>query len=207
MSMCRDTSACAKLSTSQGTGCQTHPSPQRSLYLDDWQSNPLTVGDFRELKSRETAPWLVYLSACSKGEIRAEKLVDEIIHLVSAYQLAGFRHVVGTLWEVLDEYCVDMAKAFYEYLRGHDKTDFAVAKALHTAVRAIRDRSVADGLPAGTPVPQATSLDKGSIVAGDEYSGPRGDHDNITSARAGTRRLPRTRGRTFHWVPYIHFGD
>lgn len=192
-----------------GHGMSDPSEPSKSsLYLDDWQSNPLTVGDLRELKLRETAPWLGYLSACSTGEIRAEKLVDETIHLVSAYQLAGFRHVVGTLWEVSDEYCVDMAKAFYEDLRGRDRTDFAVARALHTAVRAIRDRSVADGLPtpAGTPVSQATSLDEGALVAGDEYSGPRGDHDNITSGRAGTRRLPRTRVRTFHWVPYIHFG-
>lgn len=192
-----------------GHGMSDPSEPSKSsLYLDDWQSNPLTVGDLRELKLRETAPWLGYLSACSTGEIRAEKLVDETIHLVSAYQLAGFRHVVGTLWEVSDEYCVDMARAFYEDLRGRDKTDFAVAKALHTAVRAIRDRSVADGLPrpTGSPASQAASLDKVAFVTGDEYSGPRGDHDNITSGRAGTRRLPRTRGRTFHWVPYIHFG-
>ncbi|KAK7712431.1 hypothetical protein SLS64_004815 [Diaporthe eres] len=109
-----------------GHGMSDPSEPSKSsLYLDDWQSNPLTVGDLRELKLRETAPWLGYLSACSTGEIRAEKLVDETIHLVSAYQLAGFRHVVGTLWEVSDEYCVDMAKAFYEELRGHDRTDFA----------------------------------------------------------------------------------
>lgn len=192
-----------------GHGMSDPSEPSKSsLYLDDWQSNPLTVGDLRELKLRETAPWLGYLSACSTGEIRAEKLIDESIHLVSAYQLAGFRHVVGTLWEVSDEYCVDMAKAFYEDLRGHDKTDFAVAKALHTAVRAIRDRSMADGLPTprGSPISQATSLDEGAFVAGDEYSGPRSDCDNISSGRAGTRRLPRTRARTFHWVPYIHFG-
>ncbi|KAG6364092.1 hypothetical protein INS49_005690 [Diaporthe citri] len=131
-----------------GHGMSDPSEPSKSsLYLDDWQSNPLTVGDLRELKLRETAPWLGYLSACSTGEIRAEKLIDETIHLVSAYQLAGFRHVVGTLWEVSDRYCVDMARAFYEGLRGRDKTDFAVARALHTAVRAIRDRSVAGGLP------------------------------------------------------------
>lgn len=194
-----------------GHGMSDPSEPSKSsLYLDDWQSNPLTVGDLRELKLREkTAPWLGYLSACSTGEIRAEKLIDETIHLVSAYQLAGFRHVVGTLWEVSDEYCVDMAEAFYEDLRGRDKTDFAVARALHTAVRAIRDRSPADGLPtpAGIPISQATSLGEGAFVAGDEYSGPRGDYDDdITNGRAGTRRLPRTRGRTFHWVPYIHFG-
>ncbi|KAI7778129.1 hypothetical protein LA080_002555 [Diaporthe eres] len=74
-----------------GHGMSDPSEPSKSsLYPDDWQSNPLTVGDLRELKLRETAPWLGYLSACSTGEIRAEKLVDETIHLVSAYQLAGF---------------------------------------------------------------------------------------------------------------------
>ncbi|KAL1871893.1 hypothetical protein Daus18300_004527 [Diaporthe australafricana] len=192
-----------------GHGMSDPSEPSKSsLYLEDWQSNPLTVGDLRDLKLRETAPWLGYLSACSTGQIRAEKLIDETIHLVSAYQLAGFRHVVGTLWEVSDQHSVDVARTFYEELRDHDKTDFMVAKALHTAVRAVRDRCMTDGLPTprGTPISEATSLDENPSEAGDEYSDPGDDDDSITGGRAGTRRLPRIPARAFHWVPYIHFG-
>jgi hypothetical protein len=68
-----------------------------------------------------------------------DRLVDEGIHLVSAYQLAGFRHVVGTLWEVSDKYCVDAAKFFYETLRGESMTVVAVCRGLHRATRALRD--------------------------------------------------------------------
>jgi hypothetical protein len=32
---------------------------------------------------------------------------------MSACQLAGFRHVIGSLWEVSDKHCVDVAKDVY----------------------------------------------------------------------------------------------
>ncbi|KAF2792066.1 hypothetical protein K505DRAFT_388192, partial [Melanomma pulvis-pyrius CBS 109.77] len=77
--------------------------PARScLLLDDWNKSPLTVGDLRDLNIQESFPFLGYLSACSTSANRVNRLVDEGIHLASAFQLAGFRHVIGTLWEVSD---------------------------------------------------------------------------------------------------------
>lgn len=61
------------------------------------------------------------------------------IHLISAFQLAGFQHVVGTLWEVSDKHCVDVARILYKTLQEEGMTDEAVSRGLHRAVRALRD--------------------------------------------------------------------
>jgi CHAT domain-containing protein len=41
---------------------------------------------------------LAYLSACSTAENKIDQLADEVIHLASAFQVAGFRHVAGAMW-------------------------------------------------------------------------------------------------------------
>ena len=66
--------------------------------------------------------------------------MDEAIHLTSAFQLAGSRHVIGTLWEVGDALTVDIAASFYRNLgagTGALDADNA-AYALHQAVHAVR---------------------------------------------------------------------
>ncbi|EMT67084.1 hypothetical protein FOC4_g10003630 [Fusarium odoratissimum] len=68
------------------------------------------------------------------------RLSDEGIHLVGAFHLTGFRHVIGTLWEVSDKHCVDVAEAFYETLRDEGMTDLSVCKGLHRALRKLRDK-------------------------------------------------------------------
>ncbi|KAL8370380.1 hypothetical protein RB595_000652 [Gaeumannomyces hyphopodioides] len=123
-----------------GHGQSDPAEPSRScLLLEDWKTSPLTVGDIRDHRLQENAPFLGYLSGCSTGANEAAELADEGIHLVSAFQLAGFRHVVGTLWEVSGEHCVDVAKVFYETLRDEGMTDTAVCRGLHRAVRAVRN--------------------------------------------------------------------
>lgn len=127
-----------------GHGQSDAAEPSRScLLLQDWQASPLTVADFRDsrLQTQETQPFLGYLSACSTGANQATRLADEGIHLISSLQLAGFRHVVGTLWEVSDQHCVDMARVFYETLRDKGMTDEAVCQGLHRATRTLRNRS------------------------------------------------------------------
>ncbi|KAF2675634.1 hypothetical protein K458DRAFT_381173 [Lentithecium fluviatile CBS 122367] len=117
--------------------------PSRScLLLDDWKESPLTVGDLRDYKIQESSPFLGYLSACSTSANKVDSLVDEGIHLASAFQLAGFRHVIGTLWEVSDSHCVDMARVVYETIRDEGMTDRAVCRGLHLAIKALRDRDV-----------------------------------------------------------------
>ncbi|KAF2469216.1 uncharacterized protein BDR25DRAFT_264442 [Lindgomyces ingoldianus] len=85
--------------------------------------------------------WLAYLSACSTAEIRVKSLADESIHMASAFQVAGFAHVIGSLWPAGDEVCVRVAKLFYKsLLRRNSTTDpnRAVAAALRDAVLQVR---------------------------------------------------------------------
>lgn len=56
----------------------------------------MTVHAVSELKLQGAK--LAYLSACSTAANGAARLRDEVIHVVSGFQVAGFAHVVGCLW-------------------------------------------------------------------------------------------------------------
>ncbi|MFI9811551.1 CHAT domain-containing protein [Saccharothrix variisporea] len=108
-------------------------SPSRGrLLLHDHESRPFTVLDISRLELRNAE--LAFLSACETAH--PGTLFDEAIHLASAFQLAGFPHVIGTLWPVLDKVAPDFAAAVYRQLAAG--TD--VAAAVHHATRAVRDR-------------------------------------------------------------------
>ncbi|KAL6827279.1 CHAT domain-containing protein [Trichoderma sp. SZMC 28015] len=111
-----------------------------ALLLRDWQNDPLTVASLLETDLSSNPPFLAYLSACGTGQIIDENYVDESIHLVNAFQLAGFRHVIGTLWSVEDELCVEIAEMTYTSLKGGMRDDL-VSRGLHDAIRTLRDRS------------------------------------------------------------------
>jgi CHAT domain-containing protein len=62
---------------------------------------------------------IAYLSACSTAENGVTRLENESIHVVSAFNVAGFRHVIGCLWPSLDSICVTVAHEFYASLFRH----------------------------------------------------------------------------------------
>ncbi|KAB8207480.1 CHAT domain-containing protein [Aspergillus parasiticus] len=83
---------------------------------------------------------IAYLSACSTAENRAKQLLDEVVHVVNGFQVAGFRHVIGALWPSDDRVCVKVAKLFYIEICPNgvlEYTDRDVALALHKAVSVI----------------------------------------------------------------------
>jgi CHAT domain-containing protein len=82
------------------------------------------------------------------GAEPAVELSDEVIHVVSGFQVAGFPHVVGCLWPSIDSVCVEVANGFYSALfrRGGsllEKGDVAVA--LREAVMLVRAEDM--GMP------------------------------------------------------------
>lgn len=79
---------------------------------------------------------LAYLSACSTAH-RGVRHADECIHLASAFQLAGFRHVVASLWPLSDHVATSAAHAFYGHLPAHHAADHT-ATALHRVTRELR---------------------------------------------------------------------
>ena len=95
---------------------------------------------------------LAYLSACSTAENSSQDLIDEVIHIASAFQLVGFPHVLGTFWEADDDAANCIARVFYTELArnleaspdGRDQDAFAYA--LHHAVGALRVGQVENGM-------------------------------------------------------------
>ncbi|MFF2327654.1 MULTISPECIES: CHAT domain-containing protein [unclassified Streptomyces] len=108
------------------------------LVLHDHTERPLTVRDLARLRLPSVR--LAYLSAC--GTLRTSpELADEAVHIVSAFQMAGFPHVVGSLWHVDDLIGAEVALSVYDTLNSGDGTlDVArTAEALHRAVHTLRD--------------------------------------------------------------------
>ena len=104
------------------------------------------------------------------------ELQDEGINLINALQLAGFRHVIGTLWEVSDKHCVNVSKAVYETISEDGMVDRAVCRGLHRALRVLRDG---------------------------EGKNTLGERDEKLLG-FGSQKKP-TLGNLY-WIPYVHFG-
>ncbi|PNP54011.1 hypothetical protein FNYG_15655 [Fusarium nygamai] len=103
----------------------------------------LTVHDISGLNL--TRARMAYLSACSTAQNKVAKLSDEVIHVVSGFQIAGFPHVVGCLWPSMDWACVEVADGFYSSLLksgGPDWDSAGVASALREAVMAVRAKEM-----------------------------------------------------------------
>ena len=123
-----------------GESTISDPSQSR-LLLSDWQNDPLTVADIISLKLNN--PQLAFLSACHSADNRVFGLLDEGIHLMGAFQLAGFPFVLGTLWQIDDEHSVQVAKDVYSDMMRNQKIIDVTwsAPALHNAVEKLRDRT------------------------------------------------------------------
>ena len=83
----------------------------------------------------------MHLSACSTAGHVVPWLLEEVISVVSGFQISGFPHVIGSLWEVMDFVCLKVVKLFYRELLGCVETEWSnldVALALHDAVWEVR---------------------------------------------------------------------
>ena len=110
------------------------------IYLHDHHDRPFTVATL--FPARLQPAQLAFLSACQTARGENLDLLDEAIHLTSAFQLAGFPHVIGTLWPVRDALSAQIAAGFYGRLVSEPRT-LAVAdsaQALHDTIRDLRDR-------------------------------------------------------------------
>jgi tetratricopeptide (TPR) repeat protein len=116
----------------------TKPS-EGALHLWD---GPMTVLEIAE--QRLDRAELAFLSAC-QTVIGGTELLDESIHLAAALQLAGYRHVVATLWSIYDQTSPAVTEAFYRLVTAGGMLDSAkAARALHEAVRLLRSEYPAD---------------------------------------------------------------
>jgi tetratricopeptide (TPR) repeat protein len=81
------------------------------LMLFDHSRAPMTVRDVLSLELPYAR--FAYLSACSTAN-PGYMLSEQAIHLASAFQVAGFTNVIGTLWRISDSGAVMMASSVYE---------------------------------------------------------------------------------------------
>lgn len=98
-------------------------------------------------KTTKTAQ-IAYLSACSTADNSSVALADESIHIASGFQLAGFSHVLATLWESNDGACLQVAKDFYRLLfnEQHVHCNRKVSASFHHAVKKLRDQNLGQPL-------------------------------------------------------------
>ncbi len=109
------------------------------LVLFDHQTRPLTVAGIIQCETK--AAELAFLSACSTAQT-SPGLIDEALHITSAFQVAGFPQVVGTLWPVVDSTAAMIVGDFYSrYMpEGGGVPAETAAYALHEATRQARCR-------------------------------------------------------------------
>jgi CHAT domain-containing protein len=124
--------------------CHAVTDPDRpalsQLLLADHQDDPFTVLDLTGLALPN--PDLLYLSACTTARTGRGSL-DEPVHFAAAAQLAGYRHVIATLWPLYDD--AEPAGIIYGDLahEGHPNTWDAAgaAAAVHHATHHLREAS------------------------------------------------------------------
>ncbi|MDX8056193.1 CHAT domain-containing protein [Lentzea sp. BCCO 10_0798] len=115
-----------------GVNNPTSPSDSH-LLTHDHQRHPLTARAVARLRLQQAE--FAYLSACHTAA-STTKLADEAIHVASAFHLAGYRHVVGTLWAIEDQAAVDIAEHFYSQVNGAEHS----AVALHSSILRMREQ-------------------------------------------------------------------
>ncbi|MET0233743.1 MAG: CHAT domain-containing protein, partial [Kibdelosporangium sp.] len=92
---------------------------------------PLLVADIARAGGQDAE--LAYLSACSTARA-GRRSPDEAIHLASAFQLAGYRHVIGSLWPLQDTVATFAGQRFYQLVQNAD----TAAQALHQLTLELR---------------------------------------------------------------------
>lgn len=105
------------------------------LCLDDRR---LTIEELSRCDLPRGAAQLAFLSACDSSAASVF-LLDEAITIAAATQLAGFRHVIATMWPISDGLAPRVARDVYKTLAPTGASDNGrVARALHAAVRNLR---------------------------------------------------------------------
>lgn len=129
-----------------GVSDRLSPSNSHLLLHGNDPSTPaagkLTVGAISALHME--CAQVAYLSACCSADNAAVQLADEAIHIASGFQLAGFSHVLATLWESNDAACRFVAREFYCVLfaGGGGGEHRVVSAAFHRAVGKLRDENL-----------------------------------------------------------------
>ncbi|EJC97787.1 uncharacterized protein FOMMEDRAFT_115125 [Fomitiporia mediterranea MF3/22] len=89
-----------------------------------------------------------FLSACHTAEQHHDGAYDETLHLAAAMQFSGFRSVIGSMWELLDEDGPALAKAVYEYINDGEDGEVRYKRAAGGLRKAALELEARDGIQA-----------------------------------------------------------
>ena len=142
------------------------------------------VGHGRNQFARKTLSRLYF---AIRRAATLNSLVEESLHLSAAFQLAGFRHAIGTMWEASDRACVDAAVSVYGWMQRHGMSDESVSEGLHHAIRELRKKWLGRGATGG-------------------MSGHREDVEGGSRDTREGRTVVSWEDAPLDWVPFVHFG-
>lgn len=107
------------------------------LVMPDRQTRPLTL---RDISSLQLDAEFAFLSACDTF-VTSQNLADEGVHITGAFHLAGYKHVIGTLWSINDLAATEIALGIYKFLTANGTTrpqEDLAAPSLHHATLGMR---------------------------------------------------------------------
>jgi tetratricopeptide (TPR) repeat protein len=119
-----------------------------TLLLDDHHDDPFTVLDLTSTAS--AGGQLAFLSACTTARTGIRHF-DEPVHFAAAAMIAGYRHVIATLWPLQDSAAAELADSIYADLTHDGLPDPWTADHAAAAVhQAIHDQRATPGTPIHT---------------------------------------------------------
>ncbi|KAH8753008.1 CHAT domain-containing protein [Diaporthe sp. PMI_573] len=201
-----------------------HPTDPSQSYLLLPNKERLSGEDLMTDEMTAARPWLAYLSACSTSRTHEERLMNESSHLNGAFLLAGFRHIVGTLWEVSDSQSQKLASLFYSKLKCNMKNGKRdeVALALNIATRELRNTLMGrlDDAGMGAGREEAGNKDEVERTRHKSAPGSQGngqyledavkyveDWRDLCARRKNRQDDESTPDRAyFTWAAYVHMG-
>lgn len=123
-----------------GISNATSPSKSHLLLLKNGNADPLEIYRISR-RNTATSAQLAYLSACSTAESTGVHFADECLHIASGFQLAGFSHVLASMWPAESKVCVAVSTEFYRSLfNGRGEGHRKVRTAFHEAVKKAQEK-------------------------------------------------------------------
>lgn len=105
--------------------------------LDNPSQAQLRLADgslrLREIRDNGIGRQFAFLAACSTST-GGRRLPDETLTMASAFQYAGWRRVIGTMWPVAERAAAGLTRGFYSRLGGGPVPESATAAALRDEV-------------------------------------------------------------------------
>lgn len=101
---------------------------KNSLILSD---ELLTVESLFKLNLHNCVSFSAYFLMCETEDIKHDNLINKVLYLISAYQLADFQHVIDMLWKINNQLCIEVMIMTYKWMKWKNMSNNFVAECFH----------------------------------------------------------------------------